>query len=302
MSYRIRPDRSFADECRAAAGGELTEAIEALTHRPEGLHEAVHAARKNIKRVRALYRLIANCVPNFQQQENQRLRTTARSLSSVRNATALIEISRHLQETAASRDETSALARVTRVLTARRDRLADAETDLEQYANNAVAAFREALDALNAVSFNCGRRDAARLLQKSWRSNGRKAAIALSGCQAEGHMDQFHDLRKRTQDCWMHHALLRDIWPGAMHARQVEAKALVDVLGCYLDLSMLSEVTDQEPDLFKGNDDRARLLDAIIARQEVTRQDAFAKARWVYAGKPAREARTIKRLWLDACD
>ncbi|MBM7048637.1 CHAD domain-containing protein [Rhizobium lusitanum] len=303
MSYRIRPDRPLDDEVQRVAAHQLGKAMAVLTDRPQGLHEAVHAARKNIKRVRGLYRLIAPRAREFQQQENSRLRDMARTLSGVRDATALIEVSHYLQATATSEDELHALARVTDLLTTRRDRLSEAETDLEDKARAAIATCGEAIQALKGASFESGRRDTARLFQKSWRKNGDKAMQALSECQAEAaHAESFHDLRKRSQDCWMHHMLLRDIWPAAMHAKQLEAKALVDVLGRYLDLSILSDVADREPHLFNGSDDRARLLEAIISRQQTAREEALNRARWVFADKPEREARTIKRLWLEAAE
>lgn len=302
MSYRIRPDGPLDDEVHTVAAQQLGKVIVALTDRPQGLHAAVHQARKHVKRVRALYRLIARRVPEFQRQENDRLREMARTLSGVRDATALIEASRYLHDTATSKDEAKALARVTNVFTIRRDRLSKAETDLEDKAKAAIATCHDALEALKAASFESGRRETARLFQRSWHRTGRKAKAALSACHAEAHADQFHDLRKRCQDCWMHHALLRDIWPTAMHAKQLEAKALVDMLGRYLDLSMLSEVADREPHLFDDSDDRARLLEAIISRQQTARQEALAKARWVFADEPEREARIIKRLWLEAGD
>ncbi|MDE1992491.1 MAG: CHAD domain-containing protein [Rhizobiaceae bacterium] len=302
MSYRIRPDKALDDEVHAVAAQQLGKAMAALIDRPEGLHEAVHAARKNIKRVRALYRLVARRAPEFQRRENDRLREMARTLSGMRDATALIEVSHYLQETATSQDEAESLARMTGMLTSRRDRLAEEETELEAKANAAVATCGDALAALNDVSFECGRRATARLFGGSWLKTCRKAAQALSHCRAEGHADQFHDLRKRSQDYWMHHALLRDIWPAAMHAKQVEAKALVDVLGRYLDLSMLSEVADREPHLFDDAQDRARLIEAIISRQQTARTDALERAEWVFADDPDKEAHTIKRLWLEAGD
>lgn len=303
MSYRIRPDRPLDDEVQRVAAHQLGKAMAVLTDRPQGLHEAVHAARKNIKRVRGLYRLVAPRAREFQQQENGRLRDMARTLSGVRDATALIEVSLYLQATATSEDELHALARVTDLLTTRRDRLSEAETDLEDKARAAIATCGEAIQALKSASFESGRRDTARLFQKSWRKNGDKAMQALSECQAEAaHAESFHDLRKRSQDCWMHHMLLRDIWPAAMHAKQLEAKALVDVLGRYLDLSILSDVADREPHLFNGSDDRARLLEAIISRQQTAREEALNRARWIFADKPEREARTIKRLWLESAE
>lgn len=303
MSYRIRPDRALDGEVHRVAAHQLGKAMAVLTDRPQGLHEAVHAARKSIKRVRALYRLIAPRAREFQQRENARLRDVARTLSGVRDATALIEASHYLQETATSDDERQALSRVSDVLTARRNRLSEAETDLEDKAEAAIVTCSEAIEAVKDISIDCGRRDTARLFQKSWRRNGHKAIEALSECRGEAaHAESFHDLRKRSQDCWMNHMLLRDIWPAAMHAKQLEAKALVDVLGRYLDLSILSDVADREPQLFSGSDDRARLLEAIISRQQTARQEALERGRWVFADKPEREARTVKSLWLDAAE
>ena len=303
MSYRVRPDRALDGEVHKAATHQLGKAIAVLTDRAQGLHEAVHAARKNIKRVRALYRLIAPIAREFQQHENDRLRDMARSLSGLRDATALIEASHYLQTTAKSEDELQALSRVTDVLTSRRDRLAEAETDLESKARLAITTCNEALETLKDISFEAGRRDTARLFQKGWRKNLRKAVQALSECHVEAaHAECFHDLRKRSQDYWMHHMLLRDVWPAAMHAKQLEAKILVDVLGGYLDMSMLADVADREPHLFNGSDDHARLLEAIISRQQAAREEALNRARWVFADKPEREARTIKRLWLEAVD
>ncbi|KAA1182181.1 CHAD domain-containing protein [Rhizobium tropici] len=303
MSYRVRPDRALDGEVHKAAAHQLGKAMAVLTDRPQGLHEAVHAARKNIKRVRALYRLMAPIAREFQQQENDRLGDMARSLSGVRDATALIEAGHDLQTTAKSEDELQALTRVTDVLTSRRDRLAEAETDLEAKARLAITTCSEALEALKDASFEGGRRDTARLFQKGWRKNVRKAMQALSECHAEvAHAECFHDLRKRSQDYWMHHMLLREVWPAAMHAKQLEAKILVDVLGRYLDMSILSDVADREPHLFNGSDDHARLLEAIISRQQMAREEALNRARWVFADKPEREARTIKRLWLEAAD
>ncbi|TXH83559.1 MAG: CHAD domain-containing protein [Rhizobium sp.] len=303
MSYRIRPDRALDDEVHGVVAHQLGKAMAALKDRPEGLHEAVHAARKNIKRVRALYRLIAPVAREFQKQENDRLREMARTLSSVRDATALIEISHYLRTTATSEDEAQALSRVSDVLTTRRDRMEEAETDLEDKAQAAIDTCGAALEALKHASFDCGRRDTARLFQKSWRKNVRRAAQAVSECHAEAaHTESFHDLRKRSQDYWMHHMLLRDVWPAAMHAKQLGAKELVDVLGRYLDMSILSGVADREPHLFNGSDDHARLLEAIIFRQQAAREDALSRARWIFADKPEREARTIKHLWLEAAD
>jgi hypothetical protein len=298
MGYKLRPDRRFEDEVRAAAGGELENAIAALVERPKGLHEGIHTARKHVKRVRALYRLIAGQTPDFQRQENTRLRDMVHSLATFRNGEALVEVGRYLQDTATDNSEAAALARVTETLTARRDWLARAETDLEAKTEAAVATCREALAALESVRLSRGRRASADLLKKGWRRTGRRAAEALAKCHMEAHAGQFHELRKRCQDYWMQHALLRELWPSAMLAKLKEARSLVDILGRYHDLTVLSGVVDHERELFSRGDDLATLLEAITSRQESCRREALSVAERVLSDKPAREARTIERLWL----
>src|SRR5262249_36576612 len=162
---------------------QLEKAIAELVERPEGLHEGIHQARRHIKRVRALYRLIAARVPEFHHQENRRLRDMAHSLATFRDSTSLIELIEYLQENARSPEEAAALARVSETLTTRRDWLARAETDLEAKTEAAVDTCREALAALEGTSFRDSRRDSARLLRKGWQKTRRGAAAALEKCR-----------------------------------------------------------------------------------------------------------------------
>jgi CHAD domain-containing protein len=300
MAYRIRPDKSFDAEVRAAARAQLEKAIAVLQDRPDGLHEAIHTARKHLKRTRSLYRLAVAHVAEFYEQENKRLQGVAKSLAVFRDATALVEIGKYLHETATSQDEASALARVADTLAARRDWVARAETDIEAKTAAAIETCGDALRALDDASFKDHKGDVAGLLKKSWRKTSQKAVTALTTCRTEAHTDQFHELRKRCQNYWMYHALLRDLWPSAMYAKQVEAKALVDILGRYHDLAALSEVVNRERDLFTASDDQARLLEAIISRQQLARSASLEKARHVFSDNPDDESKMIERLWCGA--
>ncbi|MBB2675881.1 UNVERIFIED_ORG: CHAD domain-containing protein [Rhizobium esperanzae] len=135
----------------------------------------------------------------------------------------------------------------------------------------------------------------------SWQTAGaapRKAKAALAACHGQAAADDFHDLRKRTYDCRLYHALLRDIWPGAMKAKRDVAKELVEDLGHINDLAVLCELVEAEPQLFTRNDDLAHLLDAIIFRQQEDRRQALVKAEAVFADDPDEEAQRIELLWL----
>ncbi|NNU70236.1 MULTISPECIES: CHAD domain-containing protein [Rhizobium] len=300
MAYRIRPDADFTEAFRNAATKQLEHAITVLGERPDGAHEAIHSFRKNLKRLRSLYRLVAREVPDFQAQENARLRDAARSLSAIRDAAALIGTAQYLQHAARGNEESEALGRIVTILEGRRDWMAEAESGLEQRLAETSDVLKEAITALDAVSFDRGHRKNARMLAKSWRRTARKAKTALAACHGEASADDFHDLRKRTYDYRLYHALLRDVWPGAMKAKRDAAKELVEDLGHIHDLTVLSELVEAEPQLFTRNDDLAHLLDIIIFRQQEDRRQALVKAEAVFADDADEEAQRIELLWLMA--
>ncbi|MGO6905481.1 metal-binding protein, partial [Rhizobium ruizarguesonis] len=66
MAYRIRPDADFTEAFRSVATKQLEHAVTVLGERPDGAHEAIHSFRKNLKRLRSLYRLVARETPDFQ--------------------------------------------------------------------------------------------------------------------------------------------------------------------------------------------------------------------------------------------
>ncbi|MGO7957964.1 CHAD domain-containing protein [Rhizobium leguminosarum] len=300
MAYRIRPDADFTEAFRNAAARQLEHAITVLGERPDGAHEAIHSFRKNLKRLRSLYRLVARDVPDFQAQENARLRDAARSLSAIRDAAALIGTAQYLQHAARGSEESEALGRIVTILEGRRDWMAQAESGLEQRLTETSDVLKQAITALDAVSFDGGHRKNARMLAKSWRRTARKAKAALAACHGEASADDFHDLRKRTYDYRLYHALLRDVWPGAMKAKRDAAKELVEDLGHIHDLTVLSELVEAEPQLFTRNDDLAHLLDIIIFRQQEDRRQALVKAEAVFADDAEEEAQRIELLWVMA--
>ena len=300
MAFRIRPDRPFTAEFRKVARKQLDKAIHFLENQPEGPHEAINDARKKFKRVRALYRLIQPDAKEFRQRENARIRDMAKTLSKVRDATALVETVDYLTSEATSPDEVSALAFASKALLERRDRIASEELDLADKIAAAIRTCREAIDALDELELDDSSRKTSRRLAKAWRKQASRAAADLVTCEEGADAEAFHDLRKVGQTYWMHLALLSDLWPSAMQAKRREAKALVDVLGHEHDLSVLTQVVNENPDLFGDSDTLARLIGAIIARQQDLRQRAIEQARLVFADDASTEAARIALLWREA--
>ncbi|MGF6173618.1 CHAD domain-containing protein [Ensifer sp. 4252] len=300
MSYAFRPSRAFTDDFKKVGAEQFEQGIEVLRLRPDGVHEAIHDARKCFKRLRALYRLTAYDAPLFQKQENARIRDMARNLSAVRDAAALVENARYLHEGARSDDEERALDHVCSRLVERRDRIASEQTDIEDRIAATIVNCEQAMAALAHVSFDDRRRKTTDRLTKGWRRTLKRGARALEACQASTEAAAFHELRKRAQDYRMHLALMREAWPSAMQAKRLDAKALVDVLGHLNDLDVMTSLVNEDPALAGNSQDQAHLISAVIARQESLRSEALDRAASVFLDAPDDESRTIRLLWLEA--
>ncbi|MDE1157673.1 MAG: CHAD domain-containing protein [Neorhizobium sp.] len=307
MAYRLRPDRPFTEELRSVAASQLKKAIDLLENQPDGPHEAIHDARKKFKRVRALYRLVGIDAKDFRKTENARLRDMARSLAAVRDAAALVETTTYLAGYASSPEEVTALAAAGEALGMRRDRIAAEEHDLAAKLTAAAETCREAIAALATLGLDDRPGRTAKRLAKVWKRQRIRAQVALALCSPspvdaaaawQGDSEEaFHELRKCGQAYWMHLALLADAWPSAMRAKQRETKSLVDLLGHEHDLSVLSQLIDENPSAVGDGETAAHLLGAIITRKQALRRDALTLAAQVFSDDPAREAHLVGLLW-----
>ena len=300
MAYHLRPDKPFTAEFVAVAEQQLSKAVRYLADKPDGAHTAIHDARKRFNRVRALYRVIQPDAKEFRSRENTRIGDMARSLSAVRDATALVETVDYLAGQSTLPEEQAALAFARDALSKRRDEIAKHQEDLPARMATAVIICHEAIDALHGLSLDDRPEKTANRLAKVWKKQRLQAIAAIKECEGNAHAEAFHELRKSGQTYWMHLALLRDIWPSAMRAKQAEAKSLVDLLGHEHDLSVLSGLVNESPDLFGDSDTLARLLAAIIARQQALRKEALPIAQSVFSDSAATESKLVALLWKHA--
>lgn len=300
MAFRLDPTALSGPKLRAGAEKALEEAIAGLTDRPQGLHTAVHEARKGLKRLRALYRLVARDDKDFFARENARLRDAARLLAEGREAAALVETAGWLAGQARSPEETALLSRTVKALEARRD--AVTEADAEARIGEAVEALRAAAEETAGLSLPAGRRQAARLIGRGWRRALRRGRRVLSPLTVEASPEDFHELRKSAQTVNAYHTLLRPLWPQAMTARQEQLGVLVDALGRENDLAGLVGLMEREPQHF-GEPIEQVVLQRIVARQrQALRLSALQQAAKIFAADPGDDALRIEILWRELAD
>jgi CHAD domain-containing protein len=294
MSYKLGPQEPFGPGLRRV----LLEGIEDAVHQLEGARdsnweEAVHEARKSIKKSRAALRLARPSIGPLYGQANSALRDVGRSLSEVRDGRVIVNTLDGLSEAFPERAGDQSFARVRRTLVERRDR-----------------ATRQAMaEHLPEQAAQRTRRVAALVARGPWEEAGwdfidgglrrayRRGRSALAAAVDDPRGETVHAWRKRVKDRWYHMRLLKAGWPPVLKKDAKEAHSLSDLLGDEHDLVVLQETL--EADAGDGWDRAdARFLSSLAGRR---RAELLAAAvplgRRLYAEKPSPFTSRIRRYW-----
>ncbi|MBL0372032.1 CHAD domain-containing protein [Rhizobium sp. KVB221] len=296
MAYRINFKHPFQREVRSIASEQLAIAIDFLEEQPDGPHEAIHKARRRIKRTRALYRLCAQGAKGFARTETERLGKIAGRLAHLRDAAALTETVEYIKTEIDEPSIQMAFDKLGSVLTRRRDQMMIDEVRISDAISDAVINLQQARNALADLNLPERNTKVADCLATGWRSTGSKAMEALIDCADNQEGAAYHELRKRGQDRWMHAALLRRLWPSAMQAIRIETEALISHLGHEHDLAMLSAHLAETNDLEESHAEKDILLLAVFEQRQRLQKTCREAAELVFDDRPERDAARIRLL------
>jgi CHAD domain-containing protein len=298
MMYKLDLDEPLDEEVRRIAAGRLKDAAALLRHRPEGLDDAIHDARRHIKQCRALYRLIRSGAKDFQKAENQRLGDIARRLSAMRDAKALVEATDFLRHAVPTKSNGLLMDRLAKRLDQRRADITASSAEAAEALASAASDLLDAAEAVNGLSLPHARRKAAACLARGWENVGQKAREAIKASEQD-HAEAFHDMRKRTQDRWMHAALMYDLWPSALSAIHRQGKTLSDMLGQAQDLAILLEAVTTSSELVSDAVEAEAIRDLVVTQQQNLKGECRALARGLFSKSRPRDGEMIQRLLLD---
>jgi CHAD domain-containing protein len=281
--YQLEPDETPKQGVSRVAQGELDLTIGLLEAAPngDGGAEAIHEARKALKRLRTLLRVSRPALEDRQyRRENVNLRDAGRHLSDARDAQVLVETLDSLLEGFGDELPAGTWQRLRSALAERAERMqTDAPSDFEAVLKRLGRA-RERVPSWPLPSEN-GRASLAEGFERIYR-RGRRA---LRRAEAEPTPENLHELRKRAKDLWHSTQLLQPACPAEMKPRSKEAHRLSDLLGDDHDLSVLLEYADRHPKLVSKSE-RRLLQGAVDLRREVLRAQALACAHKLYRLKP----------------
>jgi CHAD domain-containing protein len=268
---------------RRVARGRIDHAIDELRGKSKrSADEAVHEARKDMKKLRALVRLARGELGDeLYRAENARFRDIGRLLSGVRDADVMLATLKSV--------DSGARPELHEALKAHRRSLEAAGTPRD----DAVAALEDGRDEVEGWPLV---RDDFDALEPGLRRMYRRGRRALRDVEQEPSDESLHEWRKRVKDLWYHHTLLEDAWPGPMEGLGDEAHALSDRLGEDHDLVVLRGWAHERAAAL----DLSQLDETIEARRAALQADALAIGRRLYAERPRAFTARVGTWWAAA--
>lgn len=298
MPYRLKHDESIEPGIQRICHEQIDRAIDEIEDDDLDRHETVHQVRKRCKKLRGALRLVRGGLADSDtfSRENAWFRDSAKTLSYVRDAEALIETYNALIERFEDEIESPAFDSIRQLLEQRRKRIADDEMDIDLderlkrfHSRMYLARERIADWTLDGDSFDEALRPG---LEKTYGRARKRFAKAMSNPSDEA----FHEWRKRVKYHWYHCRLLREIWPRVMRARRDEAGRLADLLGDEHDLTVLSQTLGTEKEL-ASLDGTAALLGLAAQHRKELRRHARPLGRRLLAEKPKHLSRRLGTYW-----
>ncbi len=252
--------------------------------RKTGKPAAIHNVRKEIKKSRAIVRLVDGTrAPGANRKTARRLRRVARRLNGSRDARVMLEVFKQL-----------ANGRAAKFLETHHALLKHSHREDREFRKHAAGAakrlLRQAKRRVGKLKFTAsgwaaiepGLQQNYRRAQALWRRAGRQPVP-----------ENFHDWRKYVKNFRYHLELLCPKWPAETRGLMEKLDRLGDCLGQDHDLFMLQQFV-----LAEGNAQEAPGLIRLIAgRQVKLRAEALKLGAAVFSESPGRMCRRLKKQW-----
>jgi CHAD domain-containing protein len=293
VAYRLETGEGVRVGILRCAVEQLDAAVSELgEHVGDDPVEAVHSARKAVKKQRSLLRLARGSMSSKRRRrESAALRDAARGLSTARDAEAMIETLDELSARYVGQLPEATFREIRGRLEQRRD-----QERAQLIGSNLAAQAAAELSAVRARSEDW------QLSQGGWQAveQGLRRAYGdgrelFSRAQAKPSFSGWHQWRKRVKDLWYQQRLLAPVAGPAVKGQAKDAHHLADLLGDHHDLGVLREA------LRDGRVDAPVDVDAVVELIDFRRGELETRALHlgsrIYAETPKRFVRRMSRSW-----
>ncbi|HET9676675.1 MAG TPA: CHAD domain-containing protein [Solirubrobacterales bacterium] len=291
-SFKLARDEGVAAGLARVAAGRAEAALERLRDATAGeadAAEAVHGARKDMKKLRTVLRLLRDELgKRAYRRENARFRDAGRALSQARDAEVKLATLNALAEEAGG---LPAGAVETWRQGLESDRKAAANIGLDRAMAEAIELIQPGLASIESWQ---PEGDSWATIAAPLRRTYRRGRQAMKAAESSRSEDDLHEWRKRAKDLWYELRLLEAAWPQVLGATAEEAHTLAELLGEQHDLAVLcADLRERR----LGEGETASLEVAIQRRQERLIDEAIPLGRRLYAEEPRDFNRRLRRYW-----
>jgi CHAD domain-containing protein len=294
MPYRLRASESVPEGIKRIVVEELDSATEQLSRNDhKGRDEAIHEARKSVKKIRGALRLVEpELGPTF-RKENRRLRELGRKLSEFRDAAAIIETFDNVIEKHKESLQKNTLSSIRQALN--KSKLETERTShIERVVKEAISSFRATKKRINAWPLNS---DGYRAIAPGLRTTFRRGRKGMAAAHKDPRPEHYHEWRKRVKDHWYHVRLLENVWTEVMQAHEASLKNLETWLGDDHNLVVLREKLESKPEDYGDQKNIELFLTLAGEYQKELREKAMSLGQRVYEEKPRQFTKNIAKLW-----
>jgi CHAD domain-containing protein len=289
MAARFDVSESL-DQAFARVAAEEAAAVRAALAIADDIEEAVHRARRNIKRVRALLRLARPALGKRFARANHAWRDAAYMFAGERDSAVALRSFDRVAQTCHDDLPPEKVAAI-------RECLMASAAEADQLHTSSADATKAALDLAESATarlewprgradLEAGLRRAQQRLRQSWKRARRQTDA-----------ENMHEWRKRLKDVAAQTGLLRNVLSKQAARRRVEMQELAEVLGEEHDLAILCRKLDELGPSRGTKTARDRLMRAAEQRQGELRRSALEKAEALTAEAPKAFAREIAGRW-----
>jgi CHAD domain-containing protein len=292
--YRLHAGETAGAGIKRVLAGQVDNAIDHLRGEA-GTEpaEAVHEARKDVKKIRSALRLVRDAIgDDVWRRENEHYRDVARKLSSFRDAEILVEALDGLGERfgPSARDRFDAF----RGQLNEENRAAHDDGSVERAMVDAAAELAAGRSRIDGLPLDG---DGWDLLGPGLHRSYRRGRKRLRAVEEQASVTNLHELRKRVKDLWYQLRLITDADREMLGSLADQTHDLSDHLGDDHDLALLREQVQRRRDAFSSPGDQRHLLEEIDQRRGELQFAAISLGDRIYAEKPKRFIKRLHRRW-----
>ena len=294
MAYRFKLDEPVPAGIKRIVREEIESAVRQLSGKGEGdLDEAIHEARKSMKKIRGVLRLMRGELGDIYGMENAHFGDIGRELSQFRDAGASIETFDALRKRYRGEMDGRMLASIRRRLKASK-RQAEQQAGIAAVLTRMAAALRQLAPSVSRWPLA---KDGFPAIAPGLEATFRDGQKAMARARKHPLPENYHEWRKRVKAHWYHIRLLEGVWDGAMPAYEKRLKDLETWLGEDHNLVVLEEKIRAAPGAYGRAPEIALFVRLIGKHRKELRGDALALGARTYGEKPRQFTRRMRSMW-----